>query len=221
MNGQWTKEQQKAIKLQVPKLFVSASAGSGKTSTMVARIVELVKMGSASVGELLVLTFTRESARDMRAKLAAGFEDALSQINEQINDQFAAALHGRNGKTSKKKTERIRDNLIGQLLDLQSADIGTFHNFCGQTVRQWFTVAGVNPNFSIIDDSESYKIKSEVFDRVLADCYKGISKNVIDRFAVNRNFNTLRDTIFSLHNFLESREDQEKWLNDLNRIGFP
>ncbi|MDR1917732.1 MAG: UvrD-helicase domain-containing protein, partial [Christensenellaceae bacterium] len=193
MSEHWTKDQFLAIKTQVPELFISASAGSGKTSTMVARIMELVKKGSANVGELLVLTFTNESARDMREKLARGFERAVTVADNKTT----------------------RENLIKQLLDLPSSDIGTFHSFCGNIVRQWWNIAGVNPNFSIIDDAECGKIKAEIFEKLIIDCYDGTAKVTIDRFAVNRNFNNLRETILSLHSFLESREDREKWLNEI------
>jgi ATP-dependent helicase/nuclease subunit A len=191
MEQNWTKEQRQAIESRVPELSVSASAGSGKTSTMVARIVDLLQYGSADAGELLVLTFTNESARDMRTKLTHTLEERILQTAN---------------------TEK-RAVLVRQLLDLPSADIGTFHKFCGLVVRQWFSAAGVNPGFSVIDEIEAGKIKAEIFEKMLTDCYNGAAKQVIDRFAVNRNFNGLRDTVFELHRFLESRKDRAQWLN--------
>ena len=65
----WTPDQHGAITARASNLLVSASAGSGKTSVMIERIASMVEGGESAVGDILVLTFTKESARDMKSKL--------------------------------------------------------------------------------------------------------------------------------------------------------
>ena len=56
-----TVEQQHVIDSQGHKLAISASAGSGKTTTVINRIAEIIKQGKTSFDQLLVLTFTDRS----------------------------------------------------------------------------------------------------------------------------------------------------------------
>ena len=56
-------------------MLVSASAGSGKTTVMVEKIMRYLKTGSIS--RLIILTFTKASASDMREKLTEKLSDAI------------------------------------------------------------------------------------------------------------------------------------------------
>ena len=64
----WTKEQQEAIYKRNTNIIVSAGAGSGKTAVLSERILELVKEGT-SVKDLLVLTFTKAAALEMKERI--------------------------------------------------------------------------------------------------------------------------------------------------------
>lgn len=171
-----TDEQKRVITAEERKFKVSANAGSGKTFTIMQRIAHIVQIGNSRLDQLLVLTFTEASARDMRKKL-----------KEQLGDKVKPAA-------------------------LQAASIGTFHSFCASIVRAWFTVAEVSPSFVVMDDIESNKIKASIFEQVVLDHYDEISQ-VIDLFtASSRKLDQLRDDVFDLQNFLDTREDREAWL---------
>ena len=66
---EWTASQREAIKTRTDGIIVAASAGSGKTSVMIERIVDMITIREASIDNILVLTFTNASAADMRRKL--------------------------------------------------------------------------------------------------------------------------------------------------------
>jgi len=84
MNKKWTKDQQSVIDAQVDEnLLVSASAGGGKTSVMIERIAKMIEGGVAKIDEILVMTFTNESSRDMRNKL-----------RERLGDRYLTELNG-------------------------------------------------------------------------------------------------------------------------------
>ena len=69
MEFKWTAEQEKAISYDGGDLLVSASAGSGKTTVMLARVLRLIDDG-ARLRDMLITTYTVSAANDMRAKLA-------------------------------------------------------------------------------------------------------------------------------------------------------
>ena len=64
----FTDEQQRAIDAR-GKVIVSASAGSGKTTVMIERIIQLVLSG-VGVDEILAVTFTKKAAAQMKEKLS-------------------------------------------------------------------------------------------------------------------------------------------------------
>ena len=67
--NQPTKQQQAVINSQAREIKVSANAGSGKTFTIMQQIAQIIKTGNSRIEQLLVLTFTDASAKDMRKKL--------------------------------------------------------------------------------------------------------------------------------------------------------
>ncbi|MBQ7973384.1 MAG: UvrD-helicase domain-containing protein [Clostridia bacterium] len=176
-----TKDQQKVIDSEAPKIAISASAGSGKTTTIINRIAQIIKMGHTRFDQLLVLTFTDASAQDMRQKLK-------KQLSIQLGERFSYP-------------------------DLQAAAIGTFHSFCANIVRSWFTVAGVSPSFAVMDAIQSSKLKTELFEKVVLANYEQ-TKQAVDMFAASRNLDDLRDVVFRIHDFLETRHDKDAWIRD-------
>ena len=65
----WTDEQLDAITDRNKNLLISASAGSGKTTVMTQRIIDLVYKNEIPITRFLIVTFTSASAQDMKAKI--------------------------------------------------------------------------------------------------------------------------------------------------------
>ena len=78
-----TNAQRAVINSDQKKITISASAGSGKTTTMIDRIARIIQMGKCKLDQLLVLTFTDASAQDMRQKLKKQLGDRLSPVELQ------------------------------------------------------------------------------------------------------------------------------------------
>ena len=81
----WTEEQKEAIYKDGTNIIVSAGAGSGKTAVLTERVLEKVKSG-VSVDNLLILTFTKMAAKEMRERigdklLKQGFTEELSKLD--------------------------------------------------------------------------------------------------------------------------------------------
>ena len=72
MSNHWTKEQEEALSVKGRNLLLSAAAGSGKTAVLTERIARLVKdpENHINMNELLVLTFTKAAAAEMKQRLS-------------------------------------------------------------------------------------------------------------------------------------------------------
>ena len=63
----WTKEQQEAINEEGKNIIVSAGAGSGKTAVLSERVIR--KLEKTDINKLLILTFTKEAANEMKERI--------------------------------------------------------------------------------------------------------------------------------------------------------
>ena len=77
----WTNEQKKAIDLRGGRIVVSAAAGSGKTAVLSERVINYIKKGG-SLDKLLIVTFTKAAATDMKEKIRKKLKDA--NLEEQL-----------------------------------------------------------------------------------------------------------------------------------------
>ena len=144
----FTEEQQAAI-AAAGKTIVSASAGSGKTTVMIEKIVRLITSG-VDVREILAVTFTKKAAAQMKEKLRKALIKA-------INSPDTSAAQ--------------RSELKKQLAEVPGADISTIHSFCSKLIRSHFFAAGVDSDFSVIaeDDADGTQLRSNALDEVFEE----------------------------------------------------
>lgn len=145
MPRNWTPEQTAAMSVTGKTLLVSAAAGSGKTATLTERIIRRVTEG-ADITRMLIVTFTRSAAAELRARIS----DALSA---------AIAEHPENGHLAK------------QLVALGSADIQTIDSFCMGPVREHFERLGLPASFRIADEAEMLPLKRQILEDTVTEFY--------------------------------------------------
>ena len=95
----WTKEQSEAIEKSGSNIIVSAGAGSGKTAVLSERVLEKVKNG-IHINELLVLTFTKAAAAEMKDRIRKklikeGYSEEVNLISSSYIttfDSFALSI---------------------------------------------------------------------------------------------------------------------------------
>ena len=94
MAMEWTAEQQKVIGLRGKNILVSAAAGSGKTAVLVERILQRITEGEnpPDVDQLLVVTFTRAAAAQMKERLMAALERRLLEEPDNVHLQKQTTL---------------------------------------------------------------------------------------------------------------------------------
>ncbi len=136
----FTPSQKDAIKTEGRSLMVSAGAGSGKTTVLTQRIIRSIKNG-VDIDEILVATFTKASAADMKEKIY----NALSKAS----------------------AEDIQNKRLSEMtLRVASARISTISSFCLSLIRENFQLFGLSPKIRVADDMESKPLLDEALARV-------------------------------------------------------
>src|SRR5438034_165395 len=124
-------------------LIVEAAAGTGKTSELVRRIVNLVAEGRAAVDRIVAVTFTEKAAGELKLRLRVELEAAR------------AANTG---------NERRRSHLEQALAHLEEARISTIHGFCADLLRERPVEARVDPLFRVLTEGQAQRLFKEAFD---------------------------------------------------------
>ena len=142
-----------AVKARDCNILLAAAAGSGKTTTLVNRIVErlLYDKNTVDIDNLLVVTFTRDAAAELRLRL-----------DKELNNAFLKALE--------KGNNELAEKAYRQKLMLPKASIGTIDTFCLDVVQKNYLTAGIDPVIRI-DTDEAKIIIDEPMDVVLERWY--------------------------------------------------
>ena len=80
---QWNEMQLKAIETKQKNVLVSASAGSGKTTVLIERLMRLVMEERVEVDAILAMTFTEAAANEMKKRLAAALQSAYDTSTKE------------------------------------------------------------------------------------------------------------------------------------------
>ena len=120
-------------------LIVEASAGTGKTTALVGRIVEVLRAGKAKIGEIAAVTFTNKAAGELKLRLRQALDKARLE------------------------SETGRAELEQALEHLEEASIGTIHSFCAQILRERPVEAGIDPAFEELNEQEANRLFQSSF----------------------------------------------------------
>ncbi len=149
MPKNWTEAQSSAISADRKKLLVSAAAGSGKTATLIERIIRSVTRDNdpIDINRMLIVTFTRAAASELRLRVMRALNDALAARPDS-------------------------DRLRRQLLLLESAQICTIDSFCLNVIRKEFQSTSHSADFRIGDENELSVIRTACMDEAVEDVIK-------------------------------------------------
>lgn len=185
----FTDKQLEVINHDDGNIVVSASAGSGKTRVMIERIIRLIINNKVDVRNILAVTFTRMAAQEMRDRLAKAFTDRI-----------------REGKDC----ERLKR----QLKDLPLASISTIDSFLNTLIKKYFTIAQIDPNFTVIDEAQKQSLKNASIDEVFDTLYETNDADLnllLKVFIYSRKDKNLKGIILNIYDFLESETDSQKF----------
>ena len=192
MGVQWTKEQQEVIRLRDRNILVSAAAGSGKTAVLVERILSKITDNThpADIARLLIMTFTRAAAGEMKERISAVIEKALGEDPDNEHLQRQTTL-------------------------LHTAQITTIDGFCAYIIRNYFHLIGLDPGYRTADEGELKLLRGDVVKALLEEHYAQKDEKFqkfVECFATGKSDENLGDLIQKLYEMAMSNPFPEEWL---------
>lgn len=179
----WTPDQEQAIAARGSNLLLSAAAGSGKTTVLVERVLSLIREGMG-VDRMLIVTFSRAAAADMKDKL--------------VRKLMEAAQKDRSMAEQAEKVER--------------AMVCTLHSYCLEVLRAHFEAAGVDPGFRVADSAEDKQLQKRAMEAVLEQALSRDDPDLV-HLLYGRDLDKIRSLVSGLYEFSQSRPDPQAWLD--------
>lgn len=191
-----TPEQEKAIETD-GSLIVSAAAGSGKTFVLVERIINKILRADnpVSIDRLLVVTFTRAAANEMRQRLGVALEKKIAEDPQNVFLRRQQAM-------------------------LPLAEICTMDQFFNSLVKDNFHRLKITPDFRMLDSSEADMLSDEALDEVIEEAYdseKEIFNRLLKALGCEKDDKTLSQSIQKLNRYANSYPYPEKWLMEISQ----
>ncbi len=125
--------------------LVEAGAGSGKTTYLVLRMIEIVRKGKYKIEEIAAITFTKKAATELRER----FQTKLERAFEEAKDQEERKL------------------LQVALQDIDQSFIGTVHSFCGRLLKERPIEASIDPEFKELDNIDLVLLERQAWEEYL------------------------------------------------------
>lgn len=200
----WTKEQQNVIDFRNRNILVSAAAGSGKTAVLVERIIKKITddTNPVDIDKLLVVTFTKAAAAEMRERIGNAIEKLLEENPEN-------------------------ENLRKQQTLLHNAQITTIDSFCLFVVHNHFEEIGLEPNFRIADQGEIKLLEMDVLNEVFEQEYARHSSaldteeyddhflQLVDAYSDKRSNKAVKDMVAKIYTQSASNPWPKEWVQSL------
>ncbi len=191
----YTQQQTEVIEARNCDVMVSAGAGSGKTAVLTERIFQRLMDPEhpVDVDRMLVLTFTRAAAAQMKQRL-------LQKIQVYLQEH-----------PSDERMQR-QENL------LHNAQITTIDSFCLFILRNHFHRIDIDPGFRIADSGEESLLEQEVLERVLEEAYQTGDEDFLYLVAcLNPDVKEkeLSESIFRLYRMACAHPAPKRWLGQM------
>ncbi|CAM3437779.1 helicase-exonuclease AddAB subunit AddA [Marinicrinis lubricantis] len=190
----WTEDQWKAIASRNSNLLVAAAAGSGKTAVLVERIIRRItdEQQPVDVDRLLVATFTKAAADEMRHRIREALERQLEQYGES-------------------------EHLRKQLALIHRAHITTLHSFCLDVIRENIQDLGIDPDFRIASEAEGDLLRRETMEECFEDWYGKSDAShpfwqLVDSYSSERSDEGLYRLVERIYEYSRSHPAPNEWL---------
>jgi ATP-dependent helicase/nuclease subunit A len=177
-------------------VLVSASAGAGKTTVLIDRLIKRIMVDRVPVSRILALTFTEAAAAEMKHRLQAEMHRKLSEVQDSFLEE--------------------------QLIFLQTANISTIHSFCLTVVKNYSYVLDLNPKqvSNILDEATKAVYQREcldlTFDYQIQQPDSARLVMAAQHFSSrSEEFSEFRSAILKISAILASQKDSQAWMNQV------
>ncbi|MCU6796836.1 UvrD-helicase domain-containing protein [Paenibacillus sp. WQ 127069] len=125
--------------------MVEAGAGSGKTTSIIGRMIALVRTRKAQARDIAAITFTNKAASELMGRFRIKLEQECARAPQGVE----------------------RDALEEALRQIPECFIGTIHAFCGRLLRERPIEAKLDPSFQEMDDRQDQEFRDQCWDDYL------------------------------------------------------
>lgn len=194
MGVTWTEEQQQVISLRDRNILVSAAAGSGKTAVLVQRILSKIldREHPVDIDRLLIMTFTRAAAGEMKERISCALEQALYE-------------------------EPDNEHLQRQMTLIHTAQITTIDGFCSYIIRNYFHLIGLDPGYRTADEGELKLLREDVLKDLVEDSYASGSagfEEFVECYASGKTDEGIKEFIQQVYDAAMSHPYPREWLRE-------
>ena len=123
-------------------VIVEAAAGTGKTTELVSRILNVLAGGRARIDQIVAVTFTEKAAGELKLRIRKELE----------------SLRQRSARR-----RRARPAITDAIQRLEEAHVSTIHGFCADLLRERPVEAGIDPLFEVLTEPRAARIFNEAF----------------------------------------------------------
>jgi len=163
-------------------VWVTASAGTGKTHVLTARVLGMM-VGGTSPENILGLTYTKAAAAEMAARIYK-ILGAWAMVDDK---KLPAEIFNATGKEAGPEELGRARTLFAQVLEIPGGlKIQTIHSFCQSLLRRFPLEAGLPPHFSVMEDRNAEEFLKQAMETVMLAATDGgdiVLKEAFDQIA--------------------------------------
>ena len=163
--------------------LVEAGAGSGKTTSLVARMIALLAAGLAEPDTLVAVTFTRKAASQLRQR-----------FQEKLEERIAA-----------EEDPAVKERLERAQQGLDVVRVGTIHSFCASLLRERPVEAGIDLGLSDVKLQEAVLFQPLAWREWIAECAEKDDPRLADLEETGLRAQDLEDAFLALAEYPDVR----------------
>ena len=212
-------------------VLVAAGAGTGKTSTVTERCLQLVLQEKCSLEEILMVTFTEAAAAEMRERIRHKLREAADNSTFSLSSPKGGEGRGEEAQLSsdqipspqpsprlggERETADDAHRLTEQLALLDHAPISTLHSFCLDLVRRNFHALGLDPACVVLDEAQTKPLVHTVLNELFLGHYTNKTTHAIAVRELIRTYgrgsdDVIRHLVVKIHRYTQSLAAPVEW----------
>lgn len=188
-------------------VWVSASAGTGKTKILVDRLLRLL-LNNVSIDNILCITYSKAAANEMINRLM----ETLSKWSIIEDEELSQQIENTSGEKATAEQLSIANELFSRIINHpRELKIQTIHSFCQNLLARFPLEANIPPNFLVIQEDVVQTIKNKAIDNILIEYIKLSSsnkavENLLDKLSNGLSQHTFEKIIKQVLNYSEKIE---------------